>query len=95
MVRPNNHLLKLYAIQRFKTHRARFQESQGNINYIPPLQGRLDGDVAILKTGTFGIPGDLKLMVERCEPSCGVLTNITSDHLENRHDFVNYAQNIP
>ena len=69
-----------------------FRNLQGNIDYIPPLQGRLNGDVAILETGTFGIPGDLKLMVERCEPSCGVLTNITPDHLENGHDFLNYAQ---
>ena len=69
-----------------------FRNLQGNIDYIPPLQGRLNGDVAILETGTFGIPGDLKLMVKRCEPSCGVLTNITPDHLENSHDFLNYAQ---
>ena len=58
-----------------------FRNLQGNIDYIPPLQARLSGDVAVLETGTFGKPGDLKIMVERCEPECGIVTNINPDHL--------------
>ena len=68
-----------------------FKELQGNIDYIPPLQCRLRGDVAILETGTFGVPGDLKFILERCEPSCGIITNITPDHMPNRQDFLSYA----
>lgn len=68
-----------------------FRNLQGNIDYIPPLQARLKGDVAVLETGTFGIPGDLKRMVERCQPSCGIVTNITPDHLHDDHDFLSYA----
>ncbi len=68
-----------------------FKELQGNIDYIPPLQCRLNGDVAILETGTFGVPGDLKFILERCEPSCGIITNITPDHMPNHQDFLSYA----
>ncbi len=68
-----------------------FRDLQGNIDYIPPLQGRLNGDVAVLETGTFGFPEDLKRMVKRCEPSCGIMTNITPDHLDNDQDFLSYA----
>jgi UDP-N-acetylmuramate--alanine ligase len=68
-----------------------FKELQGNIDYIPPLQCRLQGDVAILETGTFGVPGDLKFILERCEPSCGIITNITPDHMPNHQDFLSYA----
>jgi UDP-N-acetylmuramate--alanine ligase len=69
----------------------RFRNLQGNIDYIPPLQARLNGDVAVLETGTFGKTGDLKLMVEQCEPECGVITNINPDHLDDDHDFFSYA----
>jgi len=68
-----------------------FRNLQGNIDYIPPLQARLTGDVAVLETGTFGKTGDLKIMVERCEPECGVVTNINPDHLDEDHDFMSYA----
>lgn len=68
-----------------------FRNLQGNIDYIPPLQARLKGDVAVLETGTFGIPGDLKRMVERCQPSCGIVTNITPDHIHDDQDFLSYA----
>jgi UDP-N-acetylmuramate--alanine ligase len=69
-----------------------FRNLQGNIDYIPPLQARLKGDVAVLETGTFGKTGDLKIMVERCEPNCGIVTNINPDHLDNNHDFMSYAR---
>ena len=68
-----------------------YRNLQGNIDYIPPLQARLNGDVAVLETGTFGKTGDLKLMVERCNPGCGVVTNINPDHLDKDHDFMSYA----
>jgi UDP-N-acetylmuramate--alanine ligase len=69
-----------------------FRNLQGNIDYIPPLQARLNGDVAVLETGTFGKPGDLGLMVERCQPECGVVTNINPDHLDEDLDFLSYAR---
>ncbi|MCE5214835.1 MAG: Mur ligase, partial [Methanobacterium sp.] len=68
-----------------------FNELQGNIEYIPPLQCRLDGDVSVLETGTFGNPGDLKFIMEHCQPSCGIITNITPDHLDEDQNFLNYA----
>ncbi|MGB7969891.1 MAG: Mur ligase family protein [Methanobacterium sp.] len=69
-----------------------FRNLQGNIDYIPPLQARLNGDVAVLETGTFGKPGDLSIMVERSEPECGVVTNINPDHLDENLDFMSYAR---
>jgi UDP-N-acetylmuramate--alanine ligase len=68
-----------------------FQDLQGNIEYIPPLQCRLKGDVAILETGTFGYPGDLKFIIERSSPDCGLITNITPDHMPTGQDFLKYA----
>ncbi|HEY0196420.1 MAG TPA: Mur ligase family protein, partial [Methanobacterium sp.] len=68
-----------------------FKNLQGNIEYIPPLQCRLKGDVAVLETGTFGNPGDLKFTVERSKPECGIITNITPDHMPNDQDFLKYA----
>lgn len=69
-----------------------FKKLQGNIDYIPPLQARLKGDVAVLETGTFGNTGDLEIMMKRCEPECGVLTNINPDHLDETHNFRDYAK---
>jgi UDP-N-acetylmuramate--alanine ligase len=69
-----------------------FRNLQGNIDYIPPLQARLSGDVAVLETGTFGRTGDLKIMVERCEPESGIVTNINPDHLDENLDFMSYAR---
>ena len=69
-----------------------FTKLQGNIDYIPPLQARLKGDVAVLETGTFGNTGDLEIMMKRCEPECGVITNINPDHLDETHDFMDYAK---
>lgn len=69
-----------------------FKDLQGNIDYIPPLQCRLKGDVAVLETGTFGHPGDLEFILKRCQPSCGIITNITPDHMHKDQDFLNYAR---
>lgn len=68
-----------------------FKNLQGNVDYIPPLQCRLNGDVAVLETGTEGSPGDLKFIVERCHPTCGIITNITPDHLNEEQNFLVYA----
>lgn len=69
-----------------------FKELQGNIEYIPPLQCRLRGDLSVLETGTFGNPGDLKFMMERCQPSCGIITNITPDHIHEDQNFTDYIR---
>ncbi|MEN6328996.1 MAG: Mur ligase family protein [Methanobacteriaceae archaeon] len=87
------HLLKHMArTAGLKTAEHGFRSLQGNVDYIPPLQARLKGDVAVLETGTEGIPGDLQFTVERCKPSCGVLTNINPDHLGPGADFFRYAR---
>jgi UDP-N-acetylmuramate--alanine ligase len=87
------HLLKHIArVAGLKTTEHGFKSLQGNIDYIPPLQARLDGDIAVLETGTEGTPGDLRFTVEKCKPSCGVLTNINPDHLSQDADFLRYAR---
>ncbi|HMK53992.1 MAG TPA: Mur ligase family protein [Methanobacteriaceae archaeon] len=75
-----------------KTVEHGFKSLQGNVDYIPPLQSRLNGDVAVLETGTGGIVGDLKFTVEKCQPSCGIITNINPDHLSEDTDFFKYAR---
>ncbi|MDO5850899.1 MAG: Mur ligase family protein [Methanobacteriaceae archaeon] len=65
---------------------------QGNIRYIPGLQARLNGDLAILETGTQGIPGDLTRTMKDCQPNAVVLTNITPDHLSDGSSFLDYAR---
>ncbi len=69
-----------------------FKTLQGNVDYIPPLQCRLNGDIAVLETGTEGEKGDLKFMLELCRPSCGIITNINPDHLDNNANFMHYAR---
>ena len=54
---------------------------QGNNEFIPSLQTRLHGDVAILETGTDGTPGGLKSVIDLTHPNFAILTNITIDHL--------------
>ncbi|WP_297983232.1 Mur ligase family protein [uncultured Methanobrevibacter sp.] len=54
---------------------------QGNNEFIPSLQTRLHGDVAILETGTDGAPGGLKSVIDLTHPDYAILTNITIDHL--------------
>lgn len=65
---------------------------QGNTEFIPPLQSKLNGDVAILETGTLGNEGSLKSIVELSNASYGLLTNITPDHLDDEHGFIDYAK---
>ncbi len=65
---------------------------QGNTEFIPSLQSRLSGDVAILETGTLGNKGSIKSIASLSNASYGLLTNITQDHLDNNHDFIDYAR---
>lgn len=65
---------------------------QGNLADIPPLQARLNGDLSVLETGTFGFEGSLNKLITNCKADVGVITNITEDHLTNSHDFLNYAK---
>ena len=65
---------------------------QGNLADIPPLQARLNGDLSILETGTFGFEGSLTKLINNCQADVGIITNITEDHLTNSHDFLSYAK---
>lgn len=65
---------------------------QGNTEFIPSLQSRLNGDVAILESGTLGNVGSIKSIATLSNASYGLLTNITMDHLDEGHDFIDYAR---
>ena len=65
---------------------------QGNNEFIPALQARLNGDVSILETGTNGTKKDLEQMVKLIKPSSGILTNITPDHLSKDLNLLDYAK---
>ena len=64
---------------------------QGNAEYIPILQSRLNGDVAILEVGTFGVPGTIKRTVDLSDMQAGLITNITPDHINDLGTFMDYA----
>ena len=64
---------------------------QGNAEFIPILQSRLDGDVAILEVGTFGVPGTIERVVKNTSMNAGLITNITPDHLNDLGSFMDYA----
>lgn len=64
---------------------------QGNAEFIPILQSRLNGDVAILEVGTFGAPGTVGRVVKNTSMAGGLITNITPDHLNNLGSFMDYA----
>ena len=64
---------------------------QGNAEFIPILQSRLNGDVGILEVGTFGVPGTVGRIVKNTSMSGGLITNITPDHLRDLGSFMDYA----
>ena len=64
---------------------------QGNAEFIPILQSRLDGDVGILEVGTFGHPGTIERIVKNTDMAAGLFTNITPDHLNDLGSFMDYA----
>lgn len=68
------------------------ENMQGNLADIPPLQSRLNGDLSILETGTFGYAGSLNKLINACQADVGLITNITEDHLTNSSDFLSYAR---
>lgn len=68
------------------------KKMQGNAEYIPLLQSRLNGDIAILEIGTFGVPGSIKRIIENSNISSGLMTNITPDHISDSGSFLNYAK---
>lgn len=67
------------------------EKMQGNAEYIPILQSRLNGDVGILEVGTFGVPGTISRIVKNSDLSSGLITNITPDHLNDLGGFMEYA----
>ena len=56
---------------------------QGNTEFIPPLQSKLSGDIAVIEVGTFGNKGEIEAISRKAEVDTGIITNITPDHLEN------------
>lgn len=64
---------------------------QGNAEYIPILQSRLNGDVGILEIGTFGVPGTISRIADNSGLCSGLITNITPDHLNDLGGFMEYA----
>lgn len=64
---------------------------QGNAEFIPILQSRLEGDVGILEIGTFGVPGTVKRIADNVDLQSGLVTNITEDHLNDLSGFLEYA----
>ncbi len=66
------------------------EDMQGNAEFIPILQSRLDGDVGILEVGTFGVPGTIKRITDNVNLVSGLITNITPDHLKEGN-FLDYA----
>lgn len=67
------------------------EKMQGNAEYIPILQSRLNGDVGILEVGTFGVPGTIERIVKNTNLTSGLITNITPDHLNDLGGFMDYA----
>ena len=63
---------------------------QGNAEYIPILQSRLDADVAILEVGTFGVSGTVDRTCNNSDMEMALMTNITPDHLSK--GFLDYAK---
>lgn len=64
---------------------------QGNAEFIPILQSRLNADVGILEVGTFGVPGTVGRIVANTDMDSGLITNITPDHLNDLGSFMDYA----
>jgi UDP-N-acetylmuramyl tripeptide synthase len=65
---------------------------QGNTELIPPLQARLNGDLAVLEIGTFGNPNEIKKCALNSEVDIGIITNISKDHLKDNEDYSNYVK---
>ncbi|MDR2623494.1 MAG: hypothetical protein LBC39_02820 [Methanobrevibacter sp.] len=62
---------------------------QGNNEFIPSLQAKLDGDIAVIEIGTFGNKGEIKKIGENSQLTTGIVTNISKDHIQK--DFKDYV----
>jgi UDP-N-acetylmuramoylalanine-D-glutamate ligase len=68
---------------------------QGNNEFIPALQARLDGDLAVIEIGTFGNKGEIKTSSENSGLTTGIITNISKDHIQKDfNDYVNCKKEI-
>ncbi|MDR1818669.1 MAG: hypothetical protein LBR15_00275 [Methanobrevibacter sp.] len=61
---------------------------QGNNEFIPALQARLNGDLAVIEVGTLGNKGEIKTQSENSQITTGIITNISKDHIHR--DFKEY-----
>ena len=59
---------------------------QGNTEFIPSLQSRLSGDIAVIEVGTFGNKGEIEAISRRANVDTGIITNITPDHLKSSNN---------
>ena len=84
-------LKKIASDNAIKTCEHGLEGMQGNAEYIPILQSRLEGDVAVLEVGTFGVPGSVARIVKNTDMSVGLILNITPDHLGEPGGFMDYA----
>lgn len=64
---------------------------QGNTEFIPALQARLEGDIAVVEIGTFGKPGEIKGAATDSKVKIAIITNISRDHLPPE-DFPKYIE---
>ncbi|HIH61201.1 MAG TPA: UDP-N-acetylmuramyl tripeptide synthetase-like protein [Methanobacteriales archaeon] len=64
---------------------------QGNTEFIPALQARLEGDIAVVEIGTFGRPGEIKKAATDSKVKIAIITNISRDHLPPE-DFPKYIE---
>ena len=68
-----------------------YLDIQGNTEFIPSLQARLNGDVAVVEIGTFGNKGEIKTSSLNSNVSTAIITNISKDHLTNGN-FEDYVE---
>lgn len=64
---------------------------QGNTGFIPALQARLEGDIAVVEIGTFGRAGEIKRAAADSNVKIAIITNISRDHLPPA-DFPSYIE---
>lgn len=69
---------------------------QGNTEFIPSLQSRLGGDVAVVEIGTFGNKDEIRISALKSNVDTALITNISKDHLANGSfsDYVDCKKEI-
>ena len=68
-----------------------YLDIQGNTEFIPSLQTRLYGDVAVVEIGTFGNKDEIKTSALNSNVDTALITNISKDHLANGN-FADYIE---